>query len=139
MLLTRLEPHEAIATWPAIERVLRPALTDRPVEDVREAIGSNDMAAFVAHGMAGFGIVVVRVADTLEGHRGLFIHYLAGRTPKGETLATMREAVRLLEMAAPNAGCTEMRLGGRKGFIRAFPDYELLSVTDGHVEMRKVL
>lgn len=140
MLLTRLEPDEAMATWPSIEMALKSALTDRPAADVREAVRTSDMAVFLAHAMAGFGVVIVRVADTLETKaKALFIHYLAGRCPLGRATATMREAVAHLETAARSIGCVEMRLGGRVGFLRTFPDYELISRTDGHVEMKKVL
>lgn len=140
MLLTRLEPSEAIAVWPSIERVLEPALERGEAGDrelLRKRIADNDSAVFVAHGFAGFSVVIARLADTPEGRLALFLYYLAGNA--GRLWQTLPEAVELFFEAARQAGCSELRLGGRRGFRRVFNDFDVLSDDGSHVELRKVI
>ena len=55
------------------------------------------------------------------------IRRLKGRIdlPRAHWLAAVREELRRIEGIARSAGCTEMRLGGRR-WSRVLPDYEPL-------------
>lgn len=132
MLLTRLEPHEAVDAWPYLYRVLLPALkrdSERTPGRLFDDLVSNRAGAWVAHDFPGHGVVV---AEASEG--SLWVVYASG---KGG-LAFVREAMNLFEQAARSNGYAEIRLKGRKGWQRVFPDFELMS-GGFHVELRKVL
>lgn len=138
MMLTRLDPETIPALWPSINRMLRPALvrdTTRTPGDLFYALAGNRWAAWLAHGFAGVGIVVVELADDEAGRKTLFVRYVAGRAG----LSILRHGVQLLERAAANAGCVQACLGGRRGWRRAFPDYDVTLDNGSYVELRKAI
>lgn len=134
MMLTRLEPETIPALWPSINRMLHPALVDE-AGDLRGDLTANRVAAWVAHGFAGFGVLVVELADDDEGRKTLWLRFVAGRGG----LKRVREALALLETAGREIGCLTARIGGRRGWVRALSDYELISDDGLHVQLRKVL
>lgn len=137
MLLTRLEPHEAIDAWPSIYRGLHPAI-ERNEEETAGALFddlvANAAGCWVAHGFAGWGVIVTR---TTSDPKCLWIVYATGAAKSG-SVQYLRDAMALFEGAARSAGCEELRLKGRKGWQRVFPDFEVLN-KGFHVELRKVL
>lgn len=138
MLLTRIEPEAIPGLWPSIVKILRPALepdTTRTPDDLYELLVMNRWAAWIAHGFNGVGIVVVELADDDEGRMCLFLRYVAGRAG----IRVIREGLALLEDAARQAGCKMASIGGRKGWVRAFPDYTVKIDNGSYVELRKVL
>lgn len=131
MLLTRLERREAIDAWPYLYRILLPALKRDPERTpgrLFDDLVEGRAGAWVAHDFPGHGVVVA------EGNGSvLWITYTAGKAA-----GCLRDGMALLEDAARANGFTEIRLKGRKGWKRMFPDFEV--VTDGFpVELRKVL
>lgn len=138
MLLTRLEPETIPAVWPSIANILRPALdrdTVRTPDDLYEMLAGNHWAAWMAHGFAGLGVVVTELADDEQGHKCLFVRYVAGRAG----VRIVREGLALLEQAARQAGCVRSSIGGRRGWVRAFPDYIVTIDNGSYVELRKAL
>lgn len=128
MQLTRLERAEAIEAWPYLYRILLPALerdTKRTPGDLFDDLANGRAGAWVAHDFPGHGVTV---AEACEGV--LWITYTAGTAP----LRYLREGMALFEQAARTNGFKEIRLKGRKGWRRVFPEFE---TTDD--ELRKVL
>jgi hypothetical protein len=76
------------------------------------------------------GCRAVMQLDVYEEPTGLVcsIHRLRGRIalPRRDWIAAVREEMHTIERLAIAAGCTEMRLGGRR-WSRILPDYEPLS------------
>lgn len=134
MLLTRLEPETIPVLWPSIESVLKPALHNT-AHDVRGLLETNRWAAWLAHGFAGFGIVVVELANDPDGNKCLFVRYVAGRAGR----KNIRRGLALLEDAARCAGCTLSSIGGRRGWVRVFPEYDVTNDGGSYVELRKAL
>jgi hypothetical protein len=141
MLLTRLEPHEAIGAWRGIWHLLEPLVMqdpERSAAQVREAIWANHMQVWALHGFAGHGIIVTGLCDDEEGRKSLWLYYAAGKASRG-SMGIVREAVSLLSEAAAGADCQTVRLGGRIGWLRVFKGLDVISNDGSHVELRKVL
>lgn len=137
MLLTRLEPHEAIDAWPYLYRLLLPALkrdTERTPGQLFDDLANGVYAAWVAHDFPGHGVAITAVNDE-SGEKTLQLHYGAGSGGP----AALREAVGYLENAARGIGCITARITGRPGLKRALQGYEMTGQHGSLIELRKVL
>lgn len=114
--------------WPRVEKALQKAIeTQRewPTKDLFDQLRGQRMQLWVVP----WDVVVVTQIQTYPGARICMI-VLCG----GENLETHMQDLGAIETWAKSLGCDEMRLQGRKGWNRIYPDYEPIATV-----MRKML
>jgi len=130
--------QELAAQASALQREIEPAILDGDTDAVWSAIRSGRYVVFrIVDGEAS-AMLVASVYE--EGHTAVTCFgiefFTARKAPRHRWLALMRCGVAEIGKLAKEAGCTELRLGGRD-WRRVFPDFTPLEgVPHG---LRKVL
>lgn len=134
-------PGEVQRCWPWLSQLLRPAVEFEPggqsLEDVRDLILRGHMGVATLHRPNAAAVIVMQ-PGMFDGTYCLWIPYLAGEVeakPKA-WLRLVREGMAHFVTKAREAGCAEIRIGGRD-WGRVFPGWlPLAGVTNG---LRKIL
>lgn len=112
-------PHWDVATlWPRAAGCLQKALarqTEWELDDIREQLLAQRMQLWVVP----WTLAVVTQIQTYPGVR-LCMLVLCG----GEHLQAYKADLGAIEAWAKALGCDEMRVQGRRGWGRVYPDYE---------------
>jgi hypothetical protein len=128
--------------WERLVGLLRPAIGYDPNVtelDVYGKLINGICNAFTVTEGEAKGLLVAEICD-VNGKTCLWASYIAG-TVNGRPrafLALMRGIMAEVEMLARNAGCEEIRIGGRD-WSKVFPEYEPVANGSAPNELRKAL
>lgn len=113
--------------WPELETILGPAIdrdTGTSREAVREWLESGLSEAFLIDAGNAGGVAVTTIGP-IDGVEVCWLNYVAGTSNLAPRafVRLARDVAEQIEILARNAGCAEMRGGGRN-WSRVFPDWE---------------
>lgn len=134
-------PAEAIpAQWDALSRLLEPAVRQDPkstLQSVFDGLLSRRFICFEVRRKSARGALIAEIFEE-DGKLCCWACFIAGKVDGGprQFLRTMREIMAGLEFHVKQAGCAEMRIGGRD-WSRVFPDFSVADPATN--ELRKVL
>lgn len=125
-----IDRNQVNVYWSFVADLLRPSVLmgglPRSLEQVKQALLKGEMGAATVHFPNGAGIVVLEVGYfEPQGPLVCWMPYIAGQMkhvgPKA-WIKRMIELMGIFEAQARNAGCAEMRIGGRDWSF--LPGYE---------------
>ncbi len=117
-------PAEVQRCWPWLSQLLRPAVEGgRSLEEVRDLLVRGHLGLATVH-LKNAAAVIVMQPGMFDGLYCLWVSYLAGEVkgPPKVWLRTVRRVMAHFEEKAREAGCKEIRIGGRD-WSRVFPDW----------------
>lgn len=127
IIVSRIEINELPVNWHWIAQLLSPAVAydkNRTMEQVRTGLFSGALGLASLHGDNGAGLVVVEPCE-IEGVKTLWLPYMVGKLnqPPKRWLSMIRQIMAHFETLAKEAGCSEVRIGGRN-YRGVFPGFE---------------
>jgi hypothetical protein len=111
--------------WPAVEPLLTPALKrggEMTMQGLVEALRDGRFVLWLAWSGRLEAAAVTEVADTIAGRVCCIV--ACGGRDRARWLDLRAD----LETYARRAGCVRMRIYGRKGWLRALPDFRAARV-----------
>jgi hypothetical protein len=111
--------------WPVVEPLLTPALSrggEMTTQTLAEALRDGRFLLWLAWSGRLEAVAVTEIADTIAGRVCCIV--ACGGRERARWLGLRTD----LETYARRAGCTRMRIYGRKGWLRALPDYRPVRV-----------
>lgn len=129
--LTSVAPWEVRLHWsrlqPLLEKVLALEAVDNRLEDVYQFLLSGKMQAW--HGEWKLVVVTEVIPYGADAQRPTKlvcnVTFCAGE----DVDSYLEEGLAQIEACARSLGCTEVRIVGRRGWIRKLQDYDAVSVT----------
>lgn len=127
MRIVRMGPAEVQRCWPWLSRLLAPAFEvdgDIDPDRVRQMLVGGALGLATVHLPNAAGVAIIH-PGTFDGKYGVWITHIAGQVKGGPKLwlRTMRAIMDHFVSKAREAGCAEVRIGGRD-YTRVFPDFE---------------
>lgn len=124
--IQRVPPDRVEAAWAAwAGALLKPAIErDTEAKDVKALLVSGQYELAAVSAPEGYGAVVSELC-TIDGVQCLWLNYIAGSSDVGPRgfIRAVRKIMAEYEKLARNAGCEEIRIGGRD-WSRIFPEFE---------------
>lgn len=124
-LIGPLEEAAIVDTWPKVEGFLKPALerdgSKLTTNDLLQQIGDGMMGLFIIRDFSNGDILAALCCDVQEYPRSIVfnIAYAGGRD-----LYRWANLLGEFERHAVEMGCDTLRITGRAGWGRVFPDYQ---------------
>lgn len=140
MRVERVQIAEIERNWHWIYQILEPAVDIDPrrsLQEVKAGLMSGILGLASVHMPKAAGLVIVE-PGTFDGVFCCWVPYLAGHVSGGarDFIRMARHLMAYLELSARQAGCAEMRIGGRD-WSRILVGYERFNDTPNM--LRKVL
>ena len=122
MNLRKIEPNEVVATWPKARAFIMRAVRYEDPEysemDVVNLLVAGERTLFVIEDDGIVGAVVAGIISYRLTKR-CRIHWCGG-----DGMPDWVHLIDVIEEWAMKHGCTSVRISGRKGWERVFPDYD---------------
>lgn len=116
MRVVRFEAGEVLRAWPWLSALLAPSvrIAGQRLDDLKLALLSGSMGLASVHVPNGAGLVVVH-PGVFDGVFACWMPFIMARVKGGPKawVKTIRMVMEHFEALAREAGCTEMRIGGR--------------------------
>lgn len=125
--LHRIHPADIALVWPHARNLIKEAVRRAPLIDF-VTVESNVLAGRLVLWLAFVGLTVAAAAITElveQNGRKVCLLVACGGQGRERWLSSLAE----IEAYAKVEGCSQMRIGGRKGWERVLKDYEARYVT----------
>lgn len=121
-----IDPAQVAKIWPLVSHLIREAMRKGggDFEDIERAVLSGERLLWVAADEEQIWASAVTGLHTENEHKFCCIWACGGRA-REKWLPLLSE----VESFAKAEGCQSMRIYGRKGWARVFPDYKLIQIT----------
>lgn len=122
-----VDPAHVHRVWPMVTQFIEDATRKGGGADfdvIQREVLAGEKYLWVAADEAAIWAAVVTGLHTQQGQKFCMV-WVAGGKNRELWHAPMQAAI---EQFAKDEGCYSIRLGGRKGWGRAFPDFKLISI-----------